>query len=114
VGSADGRALAVYGTLAPGEPNHWIVSRLRGEWIDGTVNGYVFEIGWGPAEGYLGFVPDDKARVEVKVLVSDDLDRHWHEIDDFEGPGYERVTTTVDLADGTQRFANIYVALTDI
>jgi gamma-glutamylcyclotransferase (GGCT)/AIG2-like uncharacterized protein YtfP len=108
-------ALAVYGTLAPGEPNHWVVSRIAGEWIQGTVRGYVFEVSWGPAEGYDGFLPDpDGHEVEVWVLQSAQLERSWRDIDDFEGQGYERRSIPVALASGQELDAQIYVALTEV
>jgi len=107
-------ALAVYGSLAPGESNHWVVSRIRGEWVEGAVLGHVFEITWGPAEGYQGFIPDPEgSNVAVAVLVADELDAKWREIDDFEGPGYERVLIEVSIGGGQTRLAHIYVALTD-
>jgi len=108
-------ALAVYGSLAPGEPNHWVVSRIAGEWVGGTVYGYVFDLTWGPADGYQGFLPDPGGgRVELSVLLSPELDRKWREIDDFEGPGYERRILPIVLDDGREIDAHIYVALTDI
>jgi len=108
-------ALAVYGALAPGESGHWVVSRIRGEWVQGTVKGHVFEITWGPATGYQGFLPDaDGATIEVHVLLSDELDKKWREIDDFEGQGYDRIAIEVELASGELQSAQIYVALTDI
>lgn len=107
-------ALAVYGSLAPGGPNHWVISRLRGEWTTGTVRGYSFELTWGPAEGDTGFLPDpDGHVVDVAVLRSADLDRRWHEIDDFEGDAYDRRPIEVHLDDGATIVADIYVALTD-
>lgn len=112
--SMEETALAVYGTLAPGEENHWVLARIEGDWVSGTVRGWRFEIGWGPAEGYPGFVPDvDGQTVPVQVLVSEKLDSHWHEIDEFEGPGYERQTIEVTLASGDVRAAHIYVTLAD-
>lgn len=44
-------------------------------------------------------VPDGPA-VEVQVLESADLPAHWSRLDDFEGPAYARVRTTVRTADG--------------
>jgi gamma-glutamylcyclotransferase (GGCT)/AIG2-like uncharacterized protein YtfP len=107
-------ALAVYGSLAPGEPNHWVLSRIKGDWVRGQVQGYVFELTWGPAEGYLGFIADaDGQPVGVDVLLSDELDKKWREIDDFEGEGYVRTIMPVTLASGETIDAHIYVALTD-
>jgi gamma-glutamylcyclotransferase (GGCT)/AIG2-like uncharacterized protein YtfP len=113
---ADSRtALAVYGSLAPGESNHWVVSRIAGDWIDGVINGYTFDLSWGPAEGYEGFLPDpDGPEVHVAVLLSAELDSRWREIDDFEGLGYERRVLPVRLEDGQTVDAHIYVALTDV
>lgn len=114
-------ALAVYGTLVPGEVNHHVVSNIKGRWIDGIVRGYVFDITWGHADGYDGFYADkDGHQVAVSVLVSDELDRHWNNIDRFEGPGYRR--TEVDVFDHGQGDADdqsvigrafIYECLTD-
>lgn len=107
-------ALAVYGSLAPGEPNHWMVSRMRGEWTTGTVRGYLFELTWGPAEGHAGFLPDpDGHTVDVAVLRSADLDRRWDEIDDFEGEAYDRRPIEVCLDGGPTIVAEIHVARTD-
>lgn len=107
-------ALAVYGTLGPGEVNHWLVKPIKGTWCEGTVQGYVFDITWGPADGYPGFVPDDDGHtVTVSVIRSDELAKHLSNIDDFEGDGYERKPIAVTLDDGTTIDAWIYIALTD-
>ena len=34
-----GHTLAVYGTLAPGRPNHHVLAPLGGEWADGLIEG---------------------------------------------------------------------------
>ena len=97
----------------PGEENHWIVGNIRGEWGDGTVAGWVYTLGFGPAEGYSGFTADAAGQsVPVAVLGCEPgvLDRHWREIDDFEGPGYRRVEIDVTLADGDTARAWIYEA----
>lgn len=114
------RALAVYGTLAPGEVNHHVLLGIDGSWIEGYVLGYQFEITWGAADGYPGvYLSTDGNRVPVHVLVSDDLDRHWSRIDQFEGPGYRRVSADVYAAgdDGDDVAvvgqASIFEALTD-
>lgn len=107
-------ALAVYGSLAPGERNHWVVSRLRGEWTSATVTGYLFELTWGSAAGDLGFVPDPNGhRVEVDVVRSADLASRLREIDDFQGDAYTREWIDVRFADGSMYPAQIHVARTD-
>ncbi len=39
--------LIIYGTLAPGKPNHSKVAHITGEWIPATVKGILEEKGWG-------------------------------------------------------------------
>ncbi len=106
----DPHALAVYGTLMPGGENHWLVRSIAGEWTTGTVAGWAYPIGFGPAEGHPGITLDPAGgRVPVAVLTSDRLPTHWREIDDFEGPGYRRVRCPVELTDdGTIVEAWIY------
>lgn len=90
------RALAVYGTLAPGESNHHVLLGVDGQWIDGYIRGYMFDVTWGGAEGYPGVVLDNAGNlISVRVLVSDQLDKHWDRLDRFEGPGYRRIPVEV-------------------
>ena len=108
--STDGNhRLATYGSLAPGRPNHHHVADLRGRWLAGKVHGRLVEEGWGAALGYpaLALAADGPA-VDVQILESEDLPAQWSRLDDFEGPGYERVLTTVHTADGDVE-ASIYV-----
>jgi hypothetical protein len=51
------QTLAVYGTLAPGQPNHHIVAPLGGEWTEGVVEGDLHPVGWGATLGYRAFRP---------------------------------------------------------
>src|SRR5918911_1728848 len=51
------RVLAVYGTLAPGRPNHHVVAPLGGEWTDGLIEGDLLPEGWAADLGYPGFRP---------------------------------------------------------
>jgi len=106
--------LAVYGTLKPGEANQWVLRPVGGEWISGTINGWLFNLTWGPAEGYPGVVLDaDGPAVPVEILVSDQLSNHWRDIDQFEGDGYRRVETVATLADRSSIDVWVYEALTD-
>ncbi|HEY6744907.1 MAG TPA: gamma-glutamylcyclotransferase [Mycobacteriales bacterium] len=101
--------LATYGTLAPGRPNHHQLDGLEGRWSRGHVRGRLVDAGWGASFGYPALVlePEGPA-VEVAVFESADLPAHWSRIDEFEGPGYVRVPTTVRIAQG-QIQAFIYV-----
>lgn len=103
--------LATYGTLMPGEENHWVVRNIAGTWSDGTVAGWAYPIGFGPAEGYPGFTVDPAGPdVAVAVLSCKPgvLERHWRDIDDFEGPGYRRIQVDVLGGDRTTVRAWIY------
>ena len=105
--------LAVYGTLAPGRPNAHVLADLAGRWIEGAVRGYLRPDGWGAELGYPGIVLDpDGPVVEVMLLESADLADHWSRLDEFEGPGYRRTTTTVETADGPLD-TSIYVLAVD-
>ena len=88
--------LAVYGTLAPGQPNHHVVAPLGGEWTDGLIEGDLLPVGWGAALGYPGFRPRvGGAAVAVQVLSAPLLASAWPDLDRFEGPGYERILVPV-------------------
>jgi gamma-glutamylcyclotransferase (GGCT)/AIG2-like uncharacterized protein YtfP len=101
--------LAVYGTLAPGQPNHHQLDGLSGQWRPGKVRGRLSAEGWGSAMGYPGLHLDDGAEpVDVQLFESDDLPQHWARLDDFEGDGYRRVVASVQTADGVVQ-ACIYV-----
>ncbi len=103
------RRLAVYGSLAPGRPNHHQLKDLSGRWIDGTVRGRLLEQGWGSELGYPGIVLDpDGPTVGVQLFESSDLPNHWNRLDSFEGSGYRRTATPVNTAEGDLR-ASIYV-----
>jgi gamma-glutamylcyclotransferase (GGCT)/AIG2-like uncharacterized protein YtfP len=88
--------LAVYGTLAPGQPNHHVVAPLGGEWTDGLIEGDLLPVGWGAALGYPGFRPRvGGAAVAVQVLTTPLLATAWPTLDRFEGPGYQRILVPV-------------------
>ena len=93
--------LFVYGTLAPGEPNAHTLAGIEGTWRQGTVRGNLYSSGWGAALGFPGIVLDPKAEcVNGQVFSSPELERHLTRLDEFEGGGYQRVTTTVVLDSG--------------
>lgn len=93
--------LAVYGTLAPGCPNHHELEHLGGRWFEGTVRGHLREEGWGSDLGFPGITVDpDGPEVAVHVLESDRLADEWLRLDDFEGPSYRRTLVSVTTDDG--------------
>jgi gamma-glutamylcyclotransferase (GGCT)/AIG2-like uncharacterized protein YtfP len=101
--------LVAYGTLAPGRPNHHQLDGLGGRWLEGRVSGTLVDAGWGAAFGYPALVLDPAGpAVEVQVFESADLPAHWPRLDEFEGPGYQRVVTTVRTSAGDLD-ASIYI-----
>lgn len=101
------RELAVYGTLAPGERNHGLLSGLVGTWRSGLVRGRR------AMRGYPVFTWDETAPpVPVALLTSDALPAHWCRIDEFEGDDYRRVLVPVrDEAQRVIAVANLYEAV---
>ena len=105
--------LAVYGSLAPGRPNHHELSDLAGRWIEGTVRGQLHQEGWGAELGYPGLVLNPAGpTIDVQLLDSPDLVHHWTRLDEFEGPGYRRTVTAVSTTEGDLT-ASIYVLALD-
>lgn len=97
------RALAIYGTLAPGRSNHHVVADIEGDWIDVAIRGHRFTARWRDSPGYPGFRPDPEGPiVEALVLASDEMSAHWDRLDHFEGPGYQRIEIEVFDRTGTE------------
>jgi gamma-glutamylcyclotransferase (GGCT)/AIG2-like uncharacterized protein YtfP len=77
------------------------------------VRGTLVQQGWGAALGYPALILDPEGpAVEVQIFESADLRSHWPRLDDFEGPGYQRVAVPVETADGRLE-ASIYVYKAD-
>jgi len=107
--NADQRLVA-YGTLAPGGPNHHQLADIAGRWFDGIARGELVNEGWGAELGYPALILNAAGPpIDVQVFESADLPAHWSRLDEFEGPGYERVVTSVDTARGPVE-AFVYVA----
>lgn len=100
------RQLVVYGTLAPGNVNHHIISDIQGYWEDCTVNGHVYEINGLPL-----FVWEPRGpSLKAQLFTSSVLPSRWKQIDEFEGYYYKRILIPVARNDGIA-IANIYVAI---
>lgn len=96
--------LAVYGTLAPGQPHAELLRTVDGSWHRGTVQGTRLADGW---RGYPGLRLDGAGPVPVQVLRTDRLD--LADLDAFEGPGYRRRRVVVRLEDRAAVVASTYV-----
>ena len=76
-------------------------STLDGRWSEGHVHGQLIDTGGGAGLGCPALVLDpDGPVISVQVFESMDLPDHWSRLDDFDGPGYQRVVTTVHTPAG--------------
>lgn len=102
--------LFVYGSLGPGRPNEHVLAAIGGSWQVATVIGTLRDAGWGAAMGYPGIqLGGDGDEIAGFLFSSEKLSEHWAALDNFEGPEYARVLTTVRLKNGTNVPAFIYV-----
>ena len=81
------RRLVVYGTLAPGKSNHWVVKPLSGRWLPARIQG---TLGWWGTIPHLTWSLQGQW-LPVQVFCSQELPNHWDRIDQFEGSAYLRV-----------------------
>lgn len=104
-----GSHLAVYGTLAPGAPNHSVLADVRGEWRQAWVRGELVDGGWAAAAGFraLRWRPAGDA-VRVHLLTSPALRDEWQRLDEFEGAHYRRVLVPVESEGELLAVANLY------
>ncbi|MEL7045084.1 MAG: gamma-glutamylcyclotransferase [Pseudomonadota bacterium] len=105
--------LFVYGTLAPGRPNHHLLANLGGTWAAATLRGRLVDEGWGAEQGYPGIIPDPSAPpVAGHLLSTPELASSWSMLDEFEGPGYVRRSVAVTLESGDEVRAWVYALRT--
>lgn len=101
--------LFIYGTLAPGRPNHHRVADIPGEWRAATLRGTLHDEGWGATQGYPAIIPDPTGQaVQGSVLSSTELSEHWARLDAFEGEAYERVEVQIEFVEGGRADAFVY------
>jgi gamma-glutamylcyclotransferase (GGCT)/AIG2-like uncharacterized protein YtfP len=100
--------LVIYGTLAPGRANHYVIEGLRGQYCDCSVHGRISEVDglpyftWAPSEDSLG----------AQLLSSNQLPEKWGDLDRFEGDGYKRRLIPA-TTDGGLTVASIYLSTSD-
>lgn len=106
-------SLIIYGSLAPGESNHHIISHIPGNWQKATITGYIEDNGWSNRSGYPRFIEKQDVKQQkysVHVFTSDRLPAYWEEIDAFEGEeDYKRIQWPYVLEDGSEFTGHIYV-----
>jgi gamma-glutamylcyclotransferase (GGCT)/AIG2-like uncharacterized protein YtfP len=103
------RHLIVYGSLAPGGPNHGLISELKGEWYDGWVTGELLEKGWSAAMSFpaLKWCPEG-GDIDARLLVSDELPKNWGRLDKFEGLEYQRILAPFWTSEGQVWVGNVF------
>lgn len=119
----DRQHLFVYGTLAPNQPNHHIMTPISGTWQRASAMGIYDKHGFGKTGGYPAFVPDEYLSndlpddfvldsrsdvVQGLVFSSQNLQEHWQRLDEFEGAAYRRVQIFVTLQTGERVEAFVY------
>ena len=78
--------LLVYGTLAPGESNHYMMKDIPGVWKTAYFKGIVLKKDWGKWNGYPGIILDNESdEIKGYVFSSRELKEHWDRLDNFEG-----------------------------
>lgn len=107
--------LVVYGSLAPGGPNHSLLSHLEGEWRKGWVTGELLDRGWSAAMSFpaLRWCPEG-GEIDAHLLISRDLPGYWSRLDDFEGLEYRRILAPFWTPDGEAWVGNIYAMECDL
>jgi gamma-glutamylcyclotransferase (GGCT)/AIG2-like uncharacterized protein YtfP len=102
--------LVVYGTLAPGRVNHYIVEHIVGTWRDDVyVEGEFVNSGWAAEFGYpmIRWKPG-AARIASYLLTSEMLPASWSDLDRFEGSEYCRILIPIFDGQGFVTVGNIY------
>ncbi len=101
--------LFVYGTLAPGKPNHYVLEDVPGNWSPASIRGQLHNQGWGADQGCPGVIPkDDGEPIQGFIFSSPELAANWEKLDAFEGEEYRRVKVNVETEDGQTIEAFVY------
>lgn len=101
-GSVEER-LVVYGSLAPGGANNFILARLGGSWHRCTIRGRMRIY-----KGFKAFTYDPAGDThQAWLFTSPALPEKFPDLDDFEGEDYRRILIPVTVA-GQEIFAYIY------
>jgi gamma-glutamylcyclotransferase (GGCT)/AIG2-like uncharacterized protein YtfP len=98
--------LIVYGSLAPGGPNNFLLARLEGLWMKCVIRGRM-----GKYRGFkvFRFDPDGEEH-QAWLFNSPALPRKFPDLDEFEGHEYRRSLIPASV-DGQEILAYIYEGL---
>jgi gamma-glutamylcyclotransferase (GGCT)/AIG2-like uncharacterized protein YtfP len=105
------QSLIIYGTLAPGRPNHSKIEHIKGKWAKGIIKGKLENKGWGAELGFYGFSHcpiEEQEKIAAHILFSDKLAENWSLLDTFEGDEYQRILCKFELENGEIGLGNIY------
>lgn len=95
--------LILYGSLAPGEVNNFLLAGLEGSWERCVIRGHM-----GLYRGFKVFKYDPGGEAhQVWLFSSSILPQKFPELDDFEGDEYERIIVPA-LVEGRVILAYIY------
>jgi gamma-glutamylcyclotransferase (GGCT)/AIG2-like uncharacterized protein YtfP len=95
--------LIVYGSLAPGGANNFILARLEGTWQKCIIRGHM-----GRYRGFKVFRHDPDGEAHQAWLFSSPLlPQKYPDLDDFEGDEYRRILIPA-VVDGQEILAYIY------
>ncbi len=93
----------------PGEENAEILENIGGTWQVASVKGDLIP-DCEATEGYPVMTLNELGKkINGFVFSSQDLAKHWSDIDEFEGDGYQRIKTRVELEGGKTLEVNVYV-----
>ncbi len=102
--------LFIYGTLRPGYANEHIMNDIGGEWHEATIKGRFVKEGWGfDNHGLPALVVDEEGQeIPGYVFSSENLEKHWAFLDDFEGSDYQRVAAHAVCSSGDVMNVQVY------
>lgn len=87
--------LIVYGSLAPGEVNNFVVAGLEGTWERCVIRGHM-----GRIQGFKAFKYDPQGEeFSVWLFTSPLLPEKFPDLDDFEGEEYQRIIIPAQVDD---------------
>ena len=105
------KVLIVYGTLAPGKPNHKVIAHIKGQWKNGIIRGELVQEGWAAEHGYNAFrhtSRENEKAIESLIFFSDELEASWQMLDEFAGAHYRRLLAKYELETGEIGVGYIY------